>query len=128
MAKDCNHVVNINNNIVCVYRKSGFEGSDLHRCVSMIFLVISGFADAAIDPIDFPTAPAFAIPKVSNVPLSSYVYGQSSLISVCTVCHSICIVWRLSSTVKPIGQNFIFYDMVFLSRKKNNNIVSFQVR
>ena len=26
---------------------------------------ISGFADAALDPIDFPTAPAFAIPKVS---------------------------------------------------------------
>jgi acetyl-CoA C-acetyltransferase len=27
---------------------------------------IVGFADAAIAPIDFPTAPAFAIPKVSK--------------------------------------------------------------
>jgi len=27
---------------------------------------ISAFADAAIDPIDFPTAPAYAIPKVNK--------------------------------------------------------------
>jgi len=28
-------------------------------------IMVAGFADAAIDPIDFPTAPAHAIPKVS---------------------------------------------------------------
>lgn len=34
----------------------------LGRCC---FADVSGFADAAIDPIDFPIAPAYAIPKVS---------------------------------------------------------------
>jgi len=34
--------------------------------------MIAGFADAAIDPIDFPTAPAHAIPKVRFLLLTTY--------------------------------------------------------
>ena len=32
----------------------------------MCLILGTGFADAAIEPIDFPTAPAFAVPKVRN--------------------------------------------------------------
>lgn len=32
----------------------------------LFFCALTGFADAAIEPIDFPTAPAYAIPKVSQ--------------------------------------------------------------
>jgi hypothetical protein len=28
--------------------------------------VFAAFADAAVDPIDFPLAPAYAVPKVRN--------------------------------------------------------------
>ena len=35
--------------------------------------LVTGFADAAIAPIDFPTAPAEAIPKVSQICSSSCV-------------------------------------------------------
>lgn len=37
------------------------------RCLNTIFFdffLCTAFADAAVDPIDFPIAPAYAVPKV----------------------------------------------------------------
>lgn len=34
--------------------------------INVIVFSTLGFADAATNPIDFPIAPAFAVPKVSN--------------------------------------------------------------
>lgn len=36
-----------------------------------VFFPFSAFADAAVDPIDFPIAPAYAVPKV-RIKLSGF--------------------------------------------------------
>ena len=36
------------------------------RVKELTVTVFAAFADAAVDPIDFPLAPAYAVPKVRN--------------------------------------------------------------
>lgn len=48
----------------------------------LIFFIFSAFADAAVDPIDFPIAPAYAVPKV-RIKLSGFWKKNVSLAFHC---------------------------------------------
>lgn len=54
------------------------------------FCFLSAFADAAVDPIDFPIAPAYAIPKVTmtSLPLFTYFHMKIVLKSSLDIYHS----------------------------------------
>ena len=56
----------------------------------------SGFADAAVDPIDFPVAPAYAVPKVRTGDSANLCFAYCIKITIFTFYMFICrtvIIW-----------------------------------
>lgn len=58
--------------VCCLQRKKMMYGKNTRSSNTFSdFFLFSAFADAAVDPIDFPIAPAYAVPKV-RIKLSGF--------------------------------------------------------